>query len=358
MKAEQWQQVEQLYHAALKRGAEGRAAFLSEACADDEGLRREVESLLAFEDQSADFIESPALEVAARMMAEERGVTMAPGKTINHYQITSPLGTGGMGEVYLASDTRLGRSVALKLLPAAFSTDKDRLRRFGQEARAASALNHPNILTIYEIGQIDDVHFIATEFIDGVTLREHLSHTRMKTGEALDIAVQVASALASAHRAGIIHRDIKPENVMLRTDGYVKVLDFGLAKLTELQASQVGNEAATMSRVKTSSGVVMGTVSYMSPEQARGLAVDARTDIWSLGVVLYEMVAGQRPFEGATPTDVIISIAEREPVPLARCAPEAPVQLERIAQKALAKDRDERYQSAEDLLIDLKQPEA
>jgi eukaryotic-like serine/threonine-protein kinase len=275
---------------------------------------------------------------------------ISPGTSLGRYEVRSTLGAGGMGEVYLAYDTQLDRTTALKILHSDVASDIQRMRRFIQEAKAASSLNHPNILTIYEIGQADSTNFIATEFIDGETLRERMTKTRMKLTEALDIAIQVASALSAAHAAGIVHRDIKPENIMVRRDGYVKVLDFGLAKLTEHHSAD--NEATTM--VNTDPGVIMGTVSYMSPEQARGLTLDARTDIWSLGVVLYEMVAGRVPFAGATPTDAIISIAEREPAHLARHVPEVPVQLERIVRKALAKEREERYQTVKDLGLDLK----
>ncbi len=355
MKAERWQQVERLYHAALERGAEGRAAFLTEACAGDEGLCREVESLLAYEDQAEDFIESPAIDVAAKMMAEEQGATVLAGQTINHYKIISPLGAGGMGEVYLAEDTRLGRRVALKFLPTHFTQDMEHLRRFEQEARAVAALSHPNVCVIHEVVETGEGrHCIVMEYIEGLTLRERLAEGRMKVAEALDAAIQVASALSAAHAARIVHCDIKLENIMLRRDGYVKVLDFGLAKLGERQAAAGGAEARSMSLVNTSPCLVMGTVTSMSPEQARGLPVDARTDVWSLGVVLYEMVTGQQPFGGATPTEVVISIAEREPDPLATCAPEVSIQLERVVKKALAKDREDRYQTAEDLLIDLK----
>ena len=313
MNAERWQRVERLYHAALERGAEGRADFLAEVCSDDEGLRREVESLLSYEEQAESFIESPALEVAAKMMAEEHEATAVPGQMINHYRVTSLLGAGGMGEVYLAEDTRLGRSVALKFLPAHFTQDKGHLRRFEREARAVATLSHPSVCTIHEVVETEQGrHCIVMEYVEGVTLRELIAQGRMKVGEALDAAIQVASALAAAHVAGIVHRDMKPENIMLRPDGYVKVLDFGLAKLTERQADDDA-KASGRSLVNTTPGLVMGTVAYMSPEQARGLPVDARTDVWSLGVVLYEMVCGQQPFEGATPTDVIVAIAAREP---------------------------------------------
>ncbi len=271
-------------------------------------------------------------------------------EVISHYRILKKLGEGGMGEVYLAQDIKLDRKVALKLLPMATTGDEDRFRRFQQEAKAASALNHPNILTIYEIGEEDSLHFIATEFIDGVTMREHVWQKRMKPSEVVEIAIQIASALSAAHEAGITHRDIKPENIMLRRDGYVKVLDFGLAKLTEQKSSD--SEAPTM--VRTLPGMVMGTIKYMSPEQARGLEVDARTDIWSLGVVLYEILTGSVPFEGNTASDVIVSVLERQPQPLAQNLPEVPAELDRIINKALRKDKEERYQSIKDMAVDLK----
>ncbi len=272
---------------------------------------------------------------------------------LGRYEIRSQLGAGGMGEVYLAWDSELERTVALKMLHADVASDPQRMRRFVQEARAASALNHPNILTIYEIGQADSTRFIATEFIDGETLRRHIKSDKLKSSQLLDVILQVASALAAAHEAGIIHRDIKPENIMLRRDGIVKVLDFGLAKLTENQGA-VNSQAPTKTFFKTGPGVVMGTVAYMSPEQARGLTVDARTDIWSLGVVVYELIAGRMPFEGATTTDFMVSILEREPPPLSHFAPEAPAELQRIVSKALRKDCEERYQTVKDLLLDLK----
>jgi eukaryotic-like serine/threonine-protein kinase len=271
------------------------------------------------------------------------------------YSILSALGAGGMGDVYLAEDTRLGRKVALKTLPAQFTHDKERLRRFQQEARAVSALNHPNILTIHEIGAETGAHFIATEFVDGETLRARLNRGRIKLDEALDVAQQTAFALTAAHGARILHRDIKPENIMVRHDGIVKVLDFGLAKLLEDRAREmVDQEADTRALVMTDPGRVLGTPAYMSPEQARGLDLDARTDTWSLGVVLYEMVAGRAPFRGETRSHTVVSILETEPAPLATFAPETPAELQRIVRKALTKDRDSRYQTARDLMIDLR----
>ncbi|MGQ0761285.1 MAG: protein kinase domain-containing protein [Acidobacteriota bacterium] len=281
-------------------------------------------------------------------------MSASAGKRIGRYEIRSLLGVGGMGEVYLAQDTQLRRPVALKLLPQEFTGDEERLRRFKQEAFAASALNHPNILTIYEIGLEDDTDFIATEFIDGVSLRDFMAKQPMAIEQVLDFGSQIASALAAAHAAGIVHRDIKPENVMVRRDGYVKVLDFGLAKLTEYQGLQSGSEAATVPVVQTEPGKVMGTANYMSPEQARGLEVNEQTDIWSLGVLLYEMAAGRVPFTGQTGSDVLASILRTEPLPLQRHSPDIPIALQRIVRKALRKEREERYHLAKELALDLK----
>jgi serine/threonine-protein kinase len=349
MTPERWQQAKEIFHAALERSLAERSAFLSQACGADQALHREVESLLASHEKDGSFIDSPAYEAAAEIL--ETGQQLTAGQTIGHYEILSILGKGGMGEVYLARDTKLDRKVALKFLPSAFTKDRERLRRFEQEARAASALNHPNILTIHEIGEVNDRRFIATEFVDGETLREKMIDGPLKIADALKIAEQIASALAQAHAAGIIHRDIKPENLMLRRDGIVKVLDFGLAKLTEQK--EVGAEDATRQLVQTSAGVVMGTVAYMSPEQARGLPTDERTDIWSLGVVIYEMLAGRPAFEGPTTSDLIVSVLEREPPPLGTRA-ETPVELQRIVAKMLRKDREQRYQVIKDMLLDLK----
>src|SRR5882672_11614984 len=275
--------------------------------------------------------------------------------TLAHYRIVSKIGAGGMGEVYLAEDTRLGRRVALKLLAEELTQNRDRLSRFDQEAYAASALNHPNILTIYEVGDEGGRHFIATEFIDGITLRKRLGGAPMDLSEVLDVAIQVAGALEEAHAAGIVHRDIKPENIMIRRNGHVKVLDFGLAKLTERpDADPTDTEAVTRALVQTDAGIVLGTSQYMSPEQARGKPIDERTDIWSLGVVLYEMATGRAPFSGETKTDVIVAIARSEPPALARFAPNAPAEFEWIVLKALRKDIDERYQTIKELESDLK----
>jgi predicted ATPase len=350
---ERWQQTEALFHAALKLEPEQRAAFLMEACAGDEILRQAVELLLKAHQEAGSFIESPALEVAAKAMVGGHARLVA-GREVGHFKLVSLLGSGGMGEVYLAEDSELGRKVALKLLPAEFTQDKDRARRFKQEARAASALNHPNIITVYEIGETGGAHFIVTEFIDGQTLRQRLARGPMKLAEAIEIATQATAALDPAHKAGIVHRDIKPENIMVRGDGLVKVLDFGLAKLTAHRLQAGHSDAPTATSVGTVPGMVMGTLRYVSPEQARGLAVDARTDIFSLGIVLFEMIAGQLPFDGATALEILAAILHQEPARLARYAPGVPDELERIVSRALRKNRDERYQSAQDLLRDLQ----
>ncbi len=354
MTPERWQQIDQLFEAALELEPGHRTALLEQKCGGDEELRREVESLLAAHKQSASFIEEPPSAAAAELLGNDPSESLV-GQQIGRYKVLELLGAGGMGEVYLAEDTRLGRKVALKLLPARFAQEKDRLRRFEREARAASSLNHPNILTIFEIEQVDGRSFIVTEFIDGMTLREQMKRTRMEMNEKVDIAIQAASALSAAHEAGIVHRDVKPENIMLRRDGYVKVLDFGIAKLIEgpITEVDVGREE-TRGAVKTDTGVVIGTATYMSPEQARGLAVDARTDIWSLGVVLYELVAGDPPFTGETAMDVRLAIVNQEPERLEKRVPGLPQELVRIVEKALVKERVKRYQSARDMLIELK----
>jgi serine/threonine protein kinase/cytochrome c-type biogenesis protein CcmH/NrfG len=279
-------------------------------------------------------------------------LSFAERKKLGRYEICSQLGAGGMGEVYLANDTKLDRKVALKILPSDLASD-DRVRRFVQEAKAASALNHPNILTIYEIDEVESQQFIATEFIDGETLRDRLRSESFNPLEAIDIGIQVASALSATHHVGIVHRDIKPENIMIRRDGIVKVLDFGLAKLAR-DKPVTHTDPNALTQAKTAAGVVLGTAQYMSPEQARGIEVDARTDIWSLGCVLYELVTARQPFCGSTALDVMSEVLRAEPEPIERQLPDAPGELERIVNRALRKDRDERYQTIKDMLIDLK----
>jgi serine/threonine protein kinase len=339
MKADRWQKIDQIFHAALQLKPEDRIGFLKQSCAGDSELYGDVQSLLASYEQDDSFFENSASALAAEMFADRVGETIGP------YQVLSQLGSGAMGIVYLAEDVRLGRKIALKLLPSQFTNDQDRLRRFQQEARAASALNHPNILTVHEIEQKGGLQYIATEFVDGVTLREHINQQRMKLDEILNVTTQVASALQAAHAAGIAHRDIKPENVMLRSDGYIKVLDFGLAKLTEEDLSPTTPE--------TNPGVVMGTPHYMSPEQARGLDIDIRTDIFSLGTVVYEMVTGKVPFAGETTSDIIAALIRDEPEPMSLSVPELPSAFEEVVNKALAKDRNQRYQTVGEFFADL-----
>lgn len=352
MTPERWQQVKQIFQSAIERPASERSSFISEACADDSELRSEVESLISSHEQAGDSVEAAATQVAARMVADDQDGSLI-GRNLGPYSISSPIGKGGMGEVYLAQDSRLGRPVALKLLRKEFTKDEDRLRRFRQESRAASALNHPNILTVYEIGQVDSLHFMATEYVEGQTLRQRMLGTRMKLREALDIAIQTTSALAAAHHAGIIHRDMKPENIMVRSDGYVKVLDFGLAKLTERPAGADGQESA-IPVVETESGVVMGTANYMSPEQAEARPLDHRTDIFSIGVVLYEMLTATRPFSGKSLIDTLHAIINEEPRPATEVNPQLPREVMDILDKAMAKAPNERYQHAGDFELDLR----
>ena len=353
MTPEQYQRVGELYHAALELEPDAREGFLNRICGDDATLRREVDSLLSASDKARTYFAAPATEIAAGLVDEQTHSSLV-GKSLNHYRVLSLLGAGGMGEVYLAYDTRLGRKVAIKVLPARFTRDADRVRRFEKEARAASALNHPNLITIHEIGQVASAHHIVTEFVEGETLRRQITQGALTIDTAVEVAEQIAGALVAAHAVGITHRDIKPENVMVRPDGLVKVLDFGLAKLSRPDFPSDDHESSTVAELSTESGVVMGTVSYMSPEQVRGEKVDARSDIFSLGVVLYEMIAGRRPFEAGTKSDVIVALLTAEPLPLRQHSSEAPVELERIVGKCLAKDRENRYQSAKELVAELK----
>ena len=363
-----FKRLESLFQSALRMTEAERRAFLDEACADDIALRKQVEKLLCAPD---DFLSNPALDLKAMPgaiqnefkssgdLSEDSFSSSMISKSIKQYVILAPIGKGGMGEVWLAEDTRLKRKVALKLLPAEFTNDANRVRRFEQEAHAVSRLNHPNIITLFDFGQAEDGYFITTEFVDGQTLRARLRDgARVPIGEAIEIVLQVCSALATAHEAGIIHRDIKPENLMVRRDGYVKVLDFGLARMAKPSMPAADPRAAMPSKHNTAAGSVMGTASYMSPEQARGYKVDARTDIFSLGIVLYEMLSGQLPFAGETPSDVLAEILKSEPLALPRdlsdCGNAAYAALQSIIARALAKERESRYQTLQAMANDLK----
>src|SRR5437667_6521944 len=306
----QLQTIEEIFYAALEQDSDDVARFLETTCEGDELLRGEVEALLALRQRVGSFIETPAVGIATRIIRNGQADLLV-GQTFGHYKISKRIGSGGMGEVYLATDIIAGRKAALKLLPMRFTGDVERLKRSQQEAHAVVALNHPNILTVYEIGEDHSTHYIASELIEGETLRQRLMRGRIEVGEAVDVAIQVASALAAAHETGIVHRDIKPENIMLRPDGYVKVLDFGIAKLAEQEVPVTLAEEEAVLLVETHLGSIMGTVRYMSPEQARGAQVDKRTDVWSLGVVLYEMVTGHAPFAGDTPGETMSSILEK-----------------------------------------------
>src|SRR5438094_1108701 len=348
-----FQTVEEIFHAALDHEPDQVGAFLDTACEGDEVLQRKIEALLDSHQRAGSFIETTVADIATRVIENEQADLLV-GQTIGHYKISKRIGSGGMGEVYIDTDITAGREAALKLLPTRFTSDAERLKRFQQEERALVGLNHPNILTIYEIGEDHSTHYIASELIEGETLRQRLMRGRMEVGEAVNIAIQVPSALAAANQAGIVHRDIKPENIMLRPDGYVKVLDFGIAKLAEQEVPVATPKDEALLLVETNLGSVLGTVRYMSPEQAFGAQVDKSTDIWSLGVVLYEMVTGHTPFTGDTPREVMSSILEKEPPQLTTYVAHIPAELQQIVSKTLRKDREERYRSAHDLLEALK----
>jgi eukaryotic-like serine/threonine-protein kinase len=348
-----FQTIEEIFRAALDQEPDQIGAFLDKACGGDELLRRKVEALLASRQRAGSFIETSAVGLATKIIQNGQADSLV-GQTIGHYKISESIGTGGMGEVYLATDITAGRKAALKLLPMRFTGDAERLKRFQQEAHAVVGLNHPNILTVYEIGEDHSTHYIASELIEGETLRQRLMGGRIEVGEGVDVVIQVASALAAAHAAGIVHRDVNPQNIMLRPDGYVKVLDFGIAKLAEQEVPVATPRDEALLLVETNMGLILGTVPYVSPEQACGAPVDKRTDIWSLGVVLYEMVTGHQPFTGDTSREVMTSILEKEPPPLTSYIRQTPPELQQIISKALRKDRKERYQSAGEMLQALK----
>jgi eukaryotic-like serine/threonine-protein kinase len=351
MDTKRWARIDHLLDQAMERPPETRAAFLAAACAGDDELLREVESLLAAHSHSESFLDTPALDLVARHLAGE-GHGSLVGKRLGSYEVISVLGIGGMGEVYLAHDDRLKRKLALKLLPRQFTRDTERVRRFEREARAASALNHPNIITVYDIGQMAETYFIAAEYVEGKTLHELIERYPLRAKDTIDICLQVANALAAAHASGLVHRDIKPENVMVRPDGYVKVLDFGLVKLTERGSPEQKSNPDDPHR--TTPGTVLGTVAYMSPEQASGIEVDHRSDLFSLGVLMYELLTGVLPFKGNSTASILDAIVHHQPAPLTSLSDGANPEMERIVNRALEKDRDLRYQTAGDFRAELK----
>ena len=364
MTPERWQLISRIFRSAISLDGEARAAYVKGECRGDESLRDEVEKLIESHGHAnaEKFISGAAAEQNAAFFIDPdefsrpREHQLKNGQQFGDYVILHAIGAGGMGEVYLAKDTRLDRTVALKVISQEIFSDRRRMQRFRQEARIASALNQPNVLTIYEFGEVGSLTFLATEYVDGETLRHYKAGTKLKLAEIIDIGTQILAALVSAHEAGIIHRDIKPENVMIRrNDGVVKVLDFGLAKLTEKASQGSGSGEDVPTEVKTVPGTLMGTVSYMSPEQTQAHNVDERTDIWSTGAILYELIAGTMPFKGVTTSHTIVQILEKDPAPLSQLQDrQVPRELERIVVKALSKNPDERYQTARDMLIDLR----
>ena len=345
---ERWKRVKELFHEALRLEPGQRDAFLDRSCDGDAELRIEVESLLLSLNEAETFLEEPVLLTAPE---GEVPWQFSRNQLVSHYRILEPIGAGGMAEVYLAEDTKLHRQVALKVLPSGVLQDIDRLRRFKREALAVSALNHPNILTIFEFDSVNGINLLATEFVKGKTLRQAMRDGSLEVSDATEIAIQIASALETAHDAGVTHRDIKPENIMIRNDGYVKVLDFGLAKLNgEIRSLETSGHSQSFSLP----GLIMGTVTYMSPEQARSKSIDSRTDIFSFGIVFYEMLTGRPPFTGESMTDVIAEIIQKEPPPASSLNPAVPDSIDLIVAKCLEKDRNDRYQTAAELLTDLR----
>ena len=348
MNAERWKRIDELLDAVLEIPNERREEFLSEKCDDDDELKREIQSLLKDEESADNFMENSAMNLLAKEIAQKQIDFSAPvGTKFGTYTIEKPIGVGGMGEVYLAHDAKLNRKVALKILPAEFVADAERIKRFEREARTISAINHPYIVTIYDVGTANGINYIATEFVEGETVRD-LINRGVDFKQTLSVISQTCDALAAAHKAGIVHRDIKPENIMLRSDGFVKVLDFGLAKLVEQKEFQQGVSNYTMK------GVIIGTPAYMSPEQVSGDRVDQRTDLWSVSVVLYEMLTGKNPFKGETRQETFQKILSEKPPPVSESAENFPVELDAILSKALEKDADVSYQTASDLRADLK----
>jgi serine/threonine protein kinase/tetratricopeptide (TPR) repeat protein len=373
MQAERWRCVEQLYHSAMEQAEGEREAFLERSCAGDQALRAEVESLIAYAGQTGQIIDKPALELVVAAMAEDlrardgnqtgkmistgltqyriAGKALTSGTKLGEYEVKSLLGSGSMGEVYRAHDSRLGRDVAIKILPSFFSADSDRLRRFEQEARAAAALNHPNILAVFQMGTCEGAPYLVSELLEGETLREQIKRGALPVRKVIDYAVQIARGLAAAHEKGIVHRDLKPENLFVTKDGRVKILDFGLAKLTQPQSSSE-HSALTLTE-GTEAGVVMGTVGYMAPEQVRGQTADQRADIFAFGAILYEMLAGKRAFQKPTSPETMTAILNEDPPGISQVTTNLPPALQRVVHRCLEKNPEQRFQSASDLAFAL-----
>src|SRR5580698_6440950 len=353
MEPERWSNVERIYHDAQQREAGERSAFLDQVCARDPGLRVEVESLLQYAEGSASPLDRPAVEAVARALAaqlsgDDKGQRELPvDGLIGQYRIVAKIGAGGMGEVYRARDFRLGRDVAIKVLPSLFSADSDRLRRFEQEARAAAALNHPNILAVFQMGTHEGAPYLVSELLEGETLREGIKRGPLPVRKAVDYGAQIARGLAEAHAKGIIHRDLKPENLFGTKDGRVKILDFGLAKLRQLQSGS--KQSSPSLKEQTETGMVMGTASYMSPEQVRGENVDYRADIFAIGSVLYEMLTGRRAFQKPTTPETMTAILNEDPPGISQITTSIPPALQRVVHRCLEKNPEQRFQSSSDL---------
>lgn len=344
-----WQQVKEIFAETLRQKPEERLLFIAARCSENSDLELEIKSLLDSYNEANLFLESPAVtEVAEDFVDESK--RLRSGDFVKHYQIIKPIGKGGMGEVFLAQDTRLERKVAIKILSDYFGDNRENLKRFIREAKTASSLNHPNIVIIHEVDEADGMNFIVSEFIEGLTLTEIINQKTLSLAQVSDILIQIVKALAAAHTVGIIHRDIKPDNVMVRDDGIVKVVDFGLAKLIEKRNQHVDPNGKTLETVHTRSGMILGTVNYMSPEQTRGKGIDKRTDIWSFGVLLYQFLTKKLPFDGETTSDLIAAILKSEPTALTQIAPHLPLDIAKITEKCLQKNPSERFQTAAELL--------
>lgn len=348
MNPERWKQIDELFSAALEIDQDKRTAFLDQVCVGDDDLRKELETLLASDEKEQSRIQDYPMQMAAELLAKQNTV-LSPGKSIGPYKILSLIGSGGMGDVYRASDPRIGREVAVKVLPPHFSNDADRMRRFQQEVRAAGMLNHQNIVAIYDSGMEQGNPYLVSELLRGESLRQKLKGAPLPMKKAIEYALQVAEGLSAAHEKGIVHRDLKPENIFVTREGTVKILDFGLAKLTHPEGSNASSDTSGSASQRTDTGVVVGTVVYMSPEQVRGAKVDHRSDIFAFGAVLYEMLCGNRPFQGETQVEVMHAILKSDPPELSQGNSDVPPALERIARRCLEKKPDHRFQTASDL---------